>query len=137
MPYTPILATLGYVLSPDRRRVLLVHRNARADDAHCPLGSSSKNLSCSARVVGSGSVPRAKFNENSNSGVNVASGTSGINYQLTECIGEIDGKCPNQYQATMYLAPSAPCSSPRRAASSSACARCVSCRYRDSLPEGA
>ena len=34
MPYTPILATLGYVLSPDRRRVLLVHRNARADDAH-------------------------------------------------------------------------------------------------------
>ena len=34
MPYTPILATLGYVFSPDRRRVLLVHRNARADDAH-------------------------------------------------------------------------------------------------------
>lgn len=34
MPYTPILATLGYVLSPDRRRVLMVHRNARADDHH-------------------------------------------------------------------------------------------------------
>ena len=34
MPYTPIVATLGYVLSPDRREVLLVHRNARADDAH-------------------------------------------------------------------------------------------------------
>jgi 8-oxo-dGTP diphosphatase len=34
MPYTPILATLGYVLSEDRRRVLLVHRNARPDDAH-------------------------------------------------------------------------------------------------------
>ncbi len=34
MPYTPIVATLGYVLSPDRRRVLLVHRNARADDPH-------------------------------------------------------------------------------------------------------
>ena len=34
MPYTPILATLGYVLSPDRSRVLLVHRNARADDQH-------------------------------------------------------------------------------------------------------
>ncbi|PJK01342.1 7,8-dihydro-8-oxoguanine triphosphatase [Lysobacteraceae bacterium NML91-0213] len=34
MPYTPILATLGYVLSPDGRRVLLVHRNARADDQH-------------------------------------------------------------------------------------------------------
>lgn len=34
MPYTPIVATLGYVLSPDRRRVLLIHRNARADDQH-------------------------------------------------------------------------------------------------------
>ena len=34
MPYTPILATLGYVLSADRTQVLLVHRNARADDAH-------------------------------------------------------------------------------------------------------
>lgn len=32
MPYTPILATLGYVLSPDRTRVLLIHRNARPDD---------------------------------------------------------------------------------------------------------
>ena len=32
MPYTPIVATLGYVLSPDGRRVLLVHRNARPDD---------------------------------------------------------------------------------------------------------
>lgn len=34
MPYAPILATLGYVMSPDGRRVLLVHRNKRADDAH-------------------------------------------------------------------------------------------------------
>jgi 8-oxo-dGTP diphosphatase len=34
MPYTPILATLGYVLSPDRRRVLMIHRNARAGDHH-------------------------------------------------------------------------------------------------------
>ncbi len=34
MPYTPILATLGYVLSPDGRRVLLIHRNARANDQH-------------------------------------------------------------------------------------------------------
>lgn len=32
MPYTPILATLGYVLSPDGERVLLIHRNARPDD---------------------------------------------------------------------------------------------------------
>lgn len=34
MPYTPILATLGYVLSPDKTQVLLVHRNRRADDLH-------------------------------------------------------------------------------------------------------
>ena len=34
MPYTPILATLGYVLSPDRRRVLMIHRNARVGDQH-------------------------------------------------------------------------------------------------------
>jgi 8-oxo-dGTP diphosphatase len=34
MPYTPIAATLGYVLSPDRSRVLLIHRNARPDDLH-------------------------------------------------------------------------------------------------------
>jgi 8-oxo-dGTP diphosphatase len=34
MPYTPILATLGYVFSPDGRRVLMIHRNARPDDAH-------------------------------------------------------------------------------------------------------
>src|SRR5262245_23208320 len=34
MPYTPVLATLGYVLSPDGRRVLLIHRNRRPDDAH-------------------------------------------------------------------------------------------------------
>ncbi|MBO9717076.1 MAG: 8-oxo-dGTP diphosphatase [Pseudoxanthomonas sp.] len=32
MPYTPIVATLGYVFSPDRKRVLMVHRNARPDD---------------------------------------------------------------------------------------------------------
>ena len=35
MPYTPILATLGYVVSPDRADVLLTHRVARpADDAY-------------------------------------------------------------------------------------------------------
>lgn len=34
MPFTPILATLGYVMSPDRRRVLMILRNARPDDAH-------------------------------------------------------------------------------------------------------
>lgn len=34
MPYTPILATLAYIFSPDGRQVLLVHRNRRPDDPH-------------------------------------------------------------------------------------------------------
>lgn len=34
MPYSPILATLDYVLSPDRRRVLMIHRNVRDTDQH-------------------------------------------------------------------------------------------------------
>jgi 8-oxo-dGTP diphosphatase len=33
-PYTPVLATLGYLLSPDGRQVLLIHRNRRAGDPH-------------------------------------------------------------------------------------------------------
>lgn len=32
MDYRPIMSTLGYVLSPDRQRVLMVHRIARDDD---------------------------------------------------------------------------------------------------------
>ncbi len=32
--YTPILATLGYVLSPDGEQVLMIHRNKRANDIH-------------------------------------------------------------------------------------------------------
>jgi 8-oxo-dGTP diphosphatase len=34
MAYTPVLATLAYVLSLDGRRVLLIHRNRRPDDPH-------------------------------------------------------------------------------------------------------
>lgn len=34
MPYTPILATLGYVLSSDGKSVLMVSRNARPSDEH-------------------------------------------------------------------------------------------------------
>ncbi len=34
MLYTPILATLGYVMSPDGKKTLLIHRNSRADDMH-------------------------------------------------------------------------------------------------------
>ncbi len=33
-PYTPVLATLGYVLSPDGARVLMVRRDRRPDDLH-------------------------------------------------------------------------------------------------------
>ena len=32
--YTPVLATLGYVLAPDGGSVLLIHRNTRPDDVH-------------------------------------------------------------------------------------------------------
>jgi 8-oxo-dGTP diphosphatase len=34
MAYTPILATLGYILSSNGKQVLLVHRNRRPDDPH-------------------------------------------------------------------------------------------------------
>jgi 8-oxo-dGTP diphosphatase len=34
MPYTPIVATLGYVLSPDGQQALMIHRNARPGDQH-------------------------------------------------------------------------------------------------------
>lgn len=32
MPYAPIAGTLGYILSPNREQVLLVHRSARPED---------------------------------------------------------------------------------------------------------
>ncbi|CAL8967807.1 8-oxo-dGTP diphosphatase [Propionicimonas sp. T2.31MG-18] len=32
MPYTPVVGTLGYLLSPDGRRVLLVHRTREGDE---------------------------------------------------------------------------------------------------------
>lgn len=34
MIYTPIIGTLGYILSPDKKETLLIHRNARKDDTH-------------------------------------------------------------------------------------------------------
>lgn len=34
MTYTPIIATLGYVMSADGQSVLMIHRNARLDDQH-------------------------------------------------------------------------------------------------------
>lgn len=32
--YTPIIGTLGFVLSPDKKKVLLVHRNKKKNDVH-------------------------------------------------------------------------------------------------------
>ena len=34
MPYTPILGTLGYILDRATHKVLMIHRNARANDEH-------------------------------------------------------------------------------------------------------
>jgi 8-oxo-dGTP diphosphatase len=34
MPYTPILGTLAYIISPDGRETLLIHRNSRPGDHH-------------------------------------------------------------------------------------------------------
>ena len=34
MTYKPILGTLGFIISPDHRKTLLVHRNARRNDDH-------------------------------------------------------------------------------------------------------
>jgi 8-oxo-dGTP diphosphatase len=57
--YTPIIGTLGYILSPDRQQVLLVHRNARSSDHHLGkyngLGGKMKEgedvSSCMAREI--------------------------------------------------------------------------------------
>ncbi len=32
--YKPVLATLAYILSPDGKQVLMIHRNKRLDDLH-------------------------------------------------------------------------------------------------------
>ncbi len=34
MSYTPIIGTLGFVMSPDQQQTLLVHRISRSHDAH-------------------------------------------------------------------------------------------------------
>jgi 8-oxo-dGTP diphosphatase len=59
MPYTPILGTIGYILSPDKRKVLLVHRNARPHDTsygmYMGLGGKMEShedvLSCMKREI--------------------------------------------------------------------------------------
>ena len=50
MPYTPILATLGYILSDDRQRVLLIHRDRRPDDNHFGSTTGSAASSSPART---------------------------------------------------------------------------------------
>jgi 8-oxo-dGTP diphosphatase len=34
MPYTPILATLAYIMSPGGKETLMIHRNSRPGDLH-------------------------------------------------------------------------------------------------------
>lgn len=34
MSFQPIMATLGYIMSPDGRQVLMIHRNKRPEDLH-------------------------------------------------------------------------------------------------------
>jgi len=34
MTFQPIIATLGYIMSPDGRQVLMIHRNKRPEDLH-------------------------------------------------------------------------------------------------------
>ncbi len=34
MAFTPIIGTLGYIMSPDKSQVLMIHRNKRPDDQH-------------------------------------------------------------------------------------------------------
>lgn len=57
--YRPIIGTLGYIVSPDGLKTLLVHRNARASDQHLGkyngLGGKMKAnedvLSCMKREI--------------------------------------------------------------------------------------
>lgn len=59
MPYTPIMASLVYVLSPQGDQVLLIHRNARPDDEsfgrHNGLGGKMERdedaLTCARREL--------------------------------------------------------------------------------------
>lgn len=59
MPYTPIVGTLGFVLNPDRTKVLMVHRTGRADDYHQgkfnglggKMESNEDVLSCMKREI--------------------------------------------------------------------------------------
>lgn len=59
MTYTPILATLGYLLSPDKKEVLMVHRNRRPHDHHLgkynglggKMESSEEVATCMSREI--------------------------------------------------------------------------------------
>ncbi len=59
MPYTPILGTIGYILSPDKQKVLMINRNARPHDTsygmYMGLGGKMEShedvLSCMKREI--------------------------------------------------------------------------------------
>ena len=69
MPYTPILATLGYLLSADGRQVLLVHRNLRPDDPHF-----GKYNGLGGKLDRGGRVAHAGCSSTVSGGVSAASG---------------------------------------------------------------
>lgn len=52
MPYTPVLATLGYVLSPDRSRVLMVRRSREGDVHQGKYNGLGGKLEADEDVVG-------------------------------------------------------------------------------------
>ncbi len=57
--YNPILAALAFILSPDKKKTLLIHRNKRADDHHYgkynglggKMESSEDMVSCIKREI--------------------------------------------------------------------------------------
>ncbi|MGB7963909.1 MAG: 8-oxo-dGTP diphosphatase [Propionicimonas sp.] len=52
MPYTPIIGTLGYVVSADRRRVLLVHRTREGDQHQGKYNGLGGKLEPDEDIVG-------------------------------------------------------------------------------------
>lgn len=62
-------------------------------------------------TVTSGIFPAGTGSVSTGSGCSLtSSAASGGQVQLTECIPPVSGACPTQYQATMFIVPSAPCS---------------------------
>lgn len=52
MKYTPIIGSLGYILSPDQEKVLLVHRIARhGDDHHGKYNGLGGKMDCNEDIA--------------------------------------------------------------------------------------